>query len=252
MNCLEVEDLSLAFGGVQALSGVSFGVRRGEVFSIIGPNGAGKTTIFNVISRIHAPDRGSVRFDGQDLGRIAPHAVIGAGIARTFQNLELFEHATVLENLLLGRHARFSTSLAAELVFSRSVRREEHLHRERVEEVIEFLDLQPWRDATIGALPYGARKIVELGRALASDPTLLLLDEPSSGLNVEETQELAFWISDIRHDLGITVMMIEHDMALVGEVSDRVLALNYGRTLVEGTPQEVQRHPDVVHAYLGQ
>ncbi|MBE7417576.1 MAG: ABC transporter ATP-binding protein [Ideonella sp.] len=252
MKLLEIDDLALAFGGVQALAGVSFAVQRGEVFSIIGPNGAGKTTIFNVISRLYAPDRGRVHFDGRDLVRVAPHAVIGLGIARTFQNVELFEHATVMDNLLLGRHVRFTTGFVRELLFLPSVRREEREHRESAERVIDFLDLQRYRDAPIGALPYGARKIVELGRALVAEPALLLLDEPSSGLNAEETEEMAYWIGDIQQDLGVTVMMIEHDMSLVGEVSDRVLVLNHGRVLVEGAPQDVQRHPEVVRAYLGQ
>jgi branched-chain amino acid transport system ATP-binding protein len=173
------------------------------------------------------------------------------GIARTFQNIELFEHASVLQNLLLGRHAHRSTDLVSEMLFLPHVRRAELRHREKVEEVIDFLDLQKYRDTMIAMLPYGVRKVVELGRALCTEPKLLLLDEPSSGLNVEETQDMSFWIADIKSLLGITVLMVEHDMNLVRDVSDRVMALNYGRMIAEGTPAEVQGHPDVITAYLG-
>ena len=251
MSLLEIESLTLHFGGVRAIDNVSFAVEPGEVFTIIGPNGAGKTSIFNVVSRFYDADAGTIRFDGRDLAGLPPHTITGLGIARTFQNVELFEHATVLDNLLLGRHTRFGTGLVAEILFLPRVRAEERAHRARVEEIIDFLDLQHYRDARTGSLPYGIRKVIELGRALASDPKLLLLDEPSSGLNAEETEETGFWIQDIKEDLGITVVMIEHDMSLVQAVSDRVLALNYGQVIAEGTPAEVQAHPEVVRAYLG-
>ena len=251
MNLLRVENLSIQFGGIKAVSDVSFEVAAGEVFTIIGPNGAGKTTIFNLIGRLYAPTGGRVLFDGVDLTRLAAHQIAGLGIARTFQNIELFEHATVLDNLLIGRHCHRRTGLLADLFFLPSVHRAERAEREAVERVIDLLDLAHYREARVAGLPYGVRKVVELGRALAMEPKLLLLDEPSSGLNVEETDDMAWWISDIKDELGITVLMVEHDMNLVARVSDRVLALNYGQVLTSGAPAEVQRHPDVVEAYLG-
>jgi branched-chain amino acid transport system ATP-binding protein len=248
---LLVEKLSVQFGGVRAVADVSFAVRPGEVFTLIGPNGAGKTTVFNLISRIYQPSAGSIRFDGHELLRVAPHRIAALGIARTFQNIELFEHATVLQNLLIGRHTHRTTLLLQELLFLRAVRDAERAFRERVERVIDLLDLQHYRDSLVAGLPYGVRKVVELGRALAIEPRLLLLDEPSSGLNVEETDDMAFWIQDIQRDLGITVLMVEHDMSLVSRVSDRVLAMNQGEVIAQGTPSQVQSHPAVIEAYLG-
>jgi len=245
------DKLEINFGGIRALDGVSFAVEQGEVFTIIGPNGAGKTTIFNLISRIYDPTDGRLTFAGEDITRVPPHEIARRGIARTFQNIELFLHATVLQNLLLGRHAHRRTGFVEELLFLPRVRREELKHRELVEKVIDFLDLQPHRDSLIANLPYGVRKVVEMARALCTEPKLLLLDEPSSGLSVEETEGMAFWIQDIRTLLGITVLMVEHNMSLVSTVSDRVLALNYGRPIALGTAREVQEHPDVVKAYLG-
>jgi branched-chain amino acid transport system ATP-binding protein len=248
---LDIRDLAIHFGGIKAVDGVSFTVERGEIFTIIGPNGAGKSTIFNLVSRLYDPTAGQIIFEGRDITRLPAHRVAALGIARTFQNIELFDHATVLQNMLLGRHVHRRTGLLRHLAFTKNTMQEEIEHRRKVEEVIDFLDLQHYRDQMIAQLPYGVRKVVELGRALALEPKLLLLDEPSSGLNVEETQDMSFWIADIRKLLGITVLMVEHDMALVNDVSDRVLAINQGRPLALGTPAEAQRHPDVIRAYLG-
>ena len=203
------------------------------------------------MSRIYEPTAGRLSFNGTDITNVAPHRIAALGIARTFQNIELFEHATLLQNLLLARHAHKKSGFFSELLFLPSVRRMELEHREAVEKAIDFLDLQQYRDSLIVNLPYGVRKVTELARALCTDPRLLLLDEPSSGLNVEETEDMAFWIQDIRDLLGITVLMVEHDMSLVSAVSDRVLALNYGRPIAMGTPGEVQAHPEVIRAYLG-
>jgi branched-chain amino acid transport system ATP-binding protein len=251
MTFFAVDDLAINFGGIRALDGVSFQVEPGQVFTIIGPNGAGKTTIFNLVSRLYEPARGRLIFRDQDITRVPPHEVARRGIGRTFQNIELFEHATVLQNLLLGRHVHTQSRFWAELLFLPRVRAREIEHREAAEKVIDFLDLQRYRDSPVVNLPHGVRKVVELGRALCAEPKLLLLDEPSSGLSVEETEDMAFWIQDVRSLLGITVLMVEHDMSLVSAVSDRVLALSYGRPIALGTAREVQEHPDVITAYLG-
>ena len=251
MTFFKADGLVINFGGIRAVDGVTFEVDAGEVFTIIGPNGAGKTTIFNLISRIYDPSAGRLTFCDEDITQVPPHEIAHRGIARTFQNIELFEHATVLQNLLLGRHTHRRSRFVEELVFLPRVRALELAHREAAEKVIDFLDLQPYRDSLIVNLPYGVRKVVEMARALCTEPKLLLLDEPSSGLSVEETEGMAFWIQDIRNLLGITVLMVEHDMSLVSAVSDRVLALNYGRPIAAGTAREVQEHPEVVKAYLG-
>lgn len=251
MTFFRAENLAINFGGIRAVDDVSFTVQKGEVFTIIGPNGAGKTTIFNLVSRIYDPTAGRLIFEDRDITATPPHRIAELGIARTFQNIELFEYATLLQNLLLARHVHRGSSFFSELLFLPSVRRMEVEHREAVEKVIDFLDLQQYRDTFVVNLPYGARKIAELARALCTDPKLLLLDEPSSGLNVEETDEMAFWVEDIKNLLGISVLMVEHDMKLVAAVSDRVLALNYGRPLATGTPLEVQSHPEVIRAYFG-
>jgi branched-chain amino acid transport system ATP-binding protein len=250
MSFFAVENLGVRFGGVVAVDGVSFAVQQGEVYTIIGPNGAGKTTIFNLIGLIYAPTSGRILFEDREL-KGSPHNVAERGIARTFQNIELFEHATVLQNLLIGRHRHRATNLFDELLFLPKTRRAEIAQREAVEHVIDLLDLQHYRDSLVAGLPYGIRKVIELGRALATEPKLVLLDEPSSGLNPDETDDMAFWIEDIQKELGITVLMVEHDMNLVSRVSDRVLALNEGRVIAEGTPEQVQSHPAVIEAYLG-
>ena len=251
MSLLNVENLSIHFGGLKAVDKISFNVEAGEVFTIVGPNGAGKSTIFNLISRFYQPTTGTIHFDGKDITALGPEAIAPLGIARTFQNIELFDHSSVLQNLLVGRHCQRKSNFLANALFLPGVRREEIKHREKIEEVIDFLDLQAYRDKMIAGLPYGVRKVVELARALASGPKLLLLDEPASGLSVEETQDMAFWIEDIHKDMGISVLMVEHDMGLVSQVSDRVLAIDHGAMLAMGTSREVQRHPAVIEAYLG-
>ncbi|HET8745855.1 MAG TPA: ABC transporter ATP-binding protein [Ramlibacter sp.] len=248
---LSAQHLGVRFGGVLAVNDVSFDVQRGEVLTLIGPNGAGKTTVFNLISRIHDPSSGAIEFEGKPLTGQPPHRVAALGIARTFQNIELFEHATVLHNLLVGRHTHRRTALWQDLFFTSRARAAEVEAREKVERVIDLLELQHHRDATVAGLPYGVRKVVELARALCTEPKLLLLDEPSSGLNVEETEDMAFWIEDIRRELGVTVLMVEHDMSLVSRVSDRVVAMNQGEVVAVGTPAQVQRDARVVEAYLG-
>ena len=252
---LSAKDLSVRFGGLLAVNQVSFDVKKGEVFTLIGPNGAGKTTVFNLISRIYTPTAGSIDFVGPKgvvkLTDQAPQDVAALGIARTFQNIELFEHASVLHNLLIGRHTHRKTNVWQDMFFTAATREEELRSREKAEEVIDFLNLQHYRDTFVAGLPYGVRKVVEVARALCTEPSLLLLDEPSSGLNVEETDDMAFWIQDIQHELGITVLMVEHDMSLVSKVSDRVLAMNQGEVLAMGTPREVQSDAGVIEAYLG-
>ncbi len=251
MTLLAADNVSISFGGVHAVRDVSFEVAAGQVYSIIGPNGAGKTTLFNLVSRIYDVDAGSITFNGEPITRVPPHQVAERGIARTFQNTELFEHETVLKNLLIGHHVHRQTALWEELLFLPKVREQDLVFRQQVEDVIDLLDLQSYREQIIGNLPYGVRKMVEIARALCLGPRLILLDEPSSGLNPEETEDLSFWIEDINEELGITVVMVEHDMNLVNQVSDRVLVLADGVVIAVGTPSEIQGHPDVLRAYLG-
>ncbi|MCF6344714.1 MAG: ABC transporter ATP-binding protein [Devosiaceae bacterium] len=251
MSLLSLENVTLSFGGLIAVNNVSFHVGEGEVFSLVGPNGAGKSTVFNLISRFYDPQKGNIKVNGESILRLRPDQVPSLGIARTFQNIELFEQSTVLQNLLIGRQRHRKSNLLSEMFFAPSVREEERRHRHVVEEVIDFLELQAYRDKYIAGLPYGIRKVVELARALATEPKLLLLDEPASGLSLEETNDMIYWIEDIKKQMNITVLMVEHDMNLVASVSDRVLALADGKELAIGTPQEVQSHPDVIKAYLG-
>jgi branched-chain amino acid transport system ATP-binding protein len=248
---LSVENISKSFGGLKAVADVSLGVATGEICSVIGPNGAGKTTLFNMISGVLRPSNGRIVFDGTDLSTVAPWRFAAIGIGRTFQNLALFKHGTAVENILTGRHTHLrSTVLDAVLFFGRT-RKEEIEARRRVERIIEFLEIEHIRDAVVGTLSYGQQKRVELARALASDPKLLLLDEMVSGMNQEETEDIARFVLDIRDELGITVLMIEHEMRIVMDISDRVHVLNFGRKIAEGTPSEIRDNPDVTQAYLG-
>ncbi|MFT5482180.1 MAG: branched-chain amino acid transport system ATP-binding protein [Halieaceae bacterium] len=248
---LGAENLSLSFGGVKAVNNVSFEVHEGEVFSIIGPNGAGKTSIFNLISRLYDADEGDITLDGRSISKEPPHKIAAMGVARTFQNTELFEHETVLKNMLIGRHVHRHTNLFSELLFLPSVARQELAFREVVEDIIDLLNLQSYRNQVIGSLPYGVRKMVEVARALCLQPKLLLLDEPSSGLNPEETEDVSFWIEDISQEYGATIIMVEHDMNLVSQVSTRVMAVADGAVVAIGSASEIQNHPDVQRAYLG-
>jgi len=251
MSELVVENLTLSFGGIKAIDDVSFSVEPGEIYAIIGPNGAGKSTIFNAISRIYTPEAGAIRFRGEDLLKRRPHQVVDLGLARTFQNIELFENATVLDNLLVGRSARIRSTWLAEWFFTPEVRREEYAHRRKVEEILDLLDMQAHRHELVRDLPYGARKNVELARALCAEPKLLLLDEPASGLNPEETTDMSFWLKDIKEELGVTVVMVEHDMNLVRRLADRCMALGNGQVMAVGTVAEVQGDATVQAAYLG-
>lgn len=250
-----IKNLNISFGGLKAVDKVSLDLEKGSIYSIIGPNGAGKTTIFNCISGLYKPDSGQINFKGENIIGLKPYAIAKKGIARTFQNIELFSKMTTMENLMLGRHLHMKSGLWSCAMFYRrgsKAAQEEIAHRERVEEIIDLLDLQSARNQFVGGLPYGTQKLIELGRALALEPELLLLDEPCAGMNSEEKQDLIFWVKDIQDVLGITILFIEHDMKMVMDISDRILAINFGKPITEGTPEEVQQHPEVLKAYLGE
>ena len=249
---LEVTDLALRFGGTKAVDGISFDVRAGELFAIIGPNGAGKTSIFNCLSGVYRPQEGAIAFLGETVIGRKPDDVARLGIARMFQNIELFDNLTVLDNLMLGRHLHLDYGPVAALFYAGTAKRVELENRRIVEDIIDFLEIEAFRKFPVGMLPYGVKKRVELGRALAMEPKLLLLDEPVAGMNVEETEDMARFILDIRAELGVAMIMVEHDMGLVMDLADRVLVVDFGKPIAVGTPADVQRHPDVVRAYLGE
>jgi branched-chain amino acid transport system ATP-binding protein len=249
---LAVEALQLRFGGLVVLDDVSLYVERGELFALIGPNGAGKTSVFNCISGLYRPQGGRIRFQGRDLLGLKPHEVARLGVARTFQHGELFPHLTVVENLLVGRHARFRTGIFGEALFTRRVRDQEVEHRRVAEEMLDFVELGRYRHTPVDSLPFGRQKLVGFARALALEPKLLLLDEPSAGLNRDEREDLARFILRIKHELGIPMVWIEHDMQMVADLADRLFVLDYGRPLAQGTPGEVLNDPRVIAAYLGQ
>ncbi|MGA9749091.1 MAG: ABC transporter ATP-binding protein [Nocardioides sp.] len=245
-------DVHLSFAGVKAINGVSFEVAPSELFAIIGPNGAGKTSLFNVISGVYQPQQGEVEFGGHSILGSKPYDIAALGVARTFQNIALFEHLTVLDNLMLGRHQHIGYGALAAFFWLGRARREEVEHRRKVEEIVDFLDLEQWRKLPVGLLPYGVQKRVELGRALAMEPKLLLLDEPVAGMNLEETEDTARYIIDIRDELDVPIIMVEHDMGLVMDLADRIMVIDFGKPIRTGTPREVATDPDVVRAYLGE
>ncbi len=249
---LEVDSLTLAFGGVKALNGVSFAVQPGTITSVIGPNGAGKTSVFNTISGFYKPSQGRLMFQGQDIGHLPPPKRAALGLARSFQNIALFRGMTVLDNIKLGRHCHLKTGPLAALFYSASARREEAQLRQEIEEkIIDFLEIDHIRKAPVSALSYGLQKRVELARALAMKPKLLLLDEPVAGMNREETEDMARFILEVRREWGVTVLMVEHDMGMVMDLSDHVVVLNFGQVIAQGLPHEVQGNPEVIKAYLG-
>ena len=251
-HLLEVKDIHLSFKGVKAVDGVSFHVDDGELFAIIGPNGAGKTSLFNSINQVYHPEEGDVLWKGETLMGLKPNRTAERGLARTFQNIALYPHMTVLENILTGRHVRMNTGWLAGSLWVGKAKNEEIANREIVEGIIDFLEIEQWRKYPVGLLPYGIQKRVELGRALAMDPELLMLDEPVAGMNLEETEDMARFVLDVQEELGIAMILVEHDMGLVMDIADRILVVDFGKQIAVGRPAEIQANPNVIKAYLGE